>query len=678
MYSLNRFLRKILKPMAIFTGVPLAALSVFESPTVGRTVISVRADKPGITISPNLWGIFFEELNYAGQGGIYAQYVRDGTFKWPSTQKRPFGWWFYFGPGGDYALNNGIRPAGWHLALENGARGRLSVDYNHPLNMANTVCARVDVYRHVPAVNDGVSLINSGFWGMNFRKSARYNLTFYARRSPGMGSTLKVELLGSHGAVLASKIVRGVNSRWSKFSTQMVSSGNDPQGRLAIFPQGHGVLFLDLVSLFPCATWRHQTNGFRPYLMRMLRRLHPSFVRFPGGNYIEGDSLPDSFSWQKTVGPLSGRPGHWSPWGYWCTDGLGYLEMLELCQDLHATALFGFNCGISLGANDVVPMDKMGPWVRSAAAAIQYTTAPLADKWGARRAADGHPTPFHLGWLEIGNESWGQLDKPYAKRYAVFSDSLHKKFPGIKLIYSGTPKLSKAPIQIVDQHFYNSPKWFWTHRNMFNQMSRSGPKILVGEYAVTRRCGHGNLRAALAEAAFMSGIEKNSDLVRMACYAPLLVNVHYRQWNPDLIEFDGHRACGTPSYWVQEMFATNRCSRMLSLRLSSPPISAKIGHLRRFTAIAGVAAPRNTIIITVVNGTSRPVKSEVDVRGMPAPLKGGRIITLTAPSLGAENTLSRPNRVRPVKAVLAITHWKFQYVFPARSLVVIRLSEIHP
>ena len=209
-------------------------------------------------------------------------------------------------------------------------------------------------------------------------------------------------------------------------------------------------------------------------------------------------------------------------------------------------------------------------------------------------------------------------------------------------------------------------------------MSRGGPKILVGEYAVTQHCGHGNLRAALAEAAFMSGIEKNSDLVRMACYAPLLVNIHYRQWNPDLIEFDGHRACGTPSYWVQEIFSTNRCSKILPLSLSPRPESARTGHLGRFTAIAGIDAPGKTVIVTVVNGTNRRVNSVVDVRGISASLMKGRTLTLTAPSLGAENSLAHPNRVRPVQAVLASMGWKFRYAFPARSLVVIRLSKIHP
>ncbi len=524
-------------------------LSMGRTLQAATTDMTVQINHPGIKVAPNLWGIFFEEVNYAGQGGLYSQLVKNGTFKWIDTQNHP---------------------AGWTLAVARGGSASLWVDSNHALNLINPLAARVTV-RYGSAAG-AVQLVNSGYWGMNFQKGRRYNLSFYARKSASLGGRVKVQLLGADGTVLGSKTIDGISGKWTNFHATLSSDGNDPGGRLAFVPTGHGSLYLNIVNLFPAKQWHGLP--LRPQLANMLAALHPSFVRFPGGNYIEGNSLAEGFLWQKTIGPLADRPGHWNPWGYWVTDGLGDIEFLEMCQELHAQPLFGFNCGISLGANDVVPMDQMEPWVKSAVDSIKFADAPADTKWGALRAKYGHPAPFDLNRIEIGNEDWWSLTNYYPPRYSVIYNGLKAAFPHIKTIYTGRSHLSKTHIQMVDDHYYNTPSWFWANRHLYDHRSRTGPKVFVGEYAVTHNCGTGNLRAALAEAAFMGGLERNSDLVRMASYAPLFVNVQGSQWHPDMIRFNSSRACGTVSYYVQQMYSDNRPTRMLPLDIAHRPTNS--------------------------------------------------------------------------------------------------------
>ncbi len=550
----GRLTRLLFRPLAavvsLMTAVLVASsggnLPAATTKSAPELTMNIAVNKPGIQVSPTLWGIFFEEINYAGEGGLWGQLVNNPTLK-------------AIGP-------NGL-PVGWSLSSGTPGDIQLHLDLRHPLNMENPVALRLDCLTHdkVPA---NAELINSGYWGMNFHKGETYRLTVYSRRSPGMSSTMKVALLGTDGTILADKTVSGIGRKWKKFTVSLIPSKNDPSGQLAFISLGSGSLYITQANLFSAKALAD--GGFRPALVAMLKALHPSFMRFPGGNYIEGNVLANGFRWKRTIGPDSMRPGHLDDsWGYWSTDQLGFAEFLNLCNKLKAAPLFDVNCGLSLGANDVVPMKDMGRWVQNALDAVQYANGPVSSQWGAVRAKDGYPKPFGLKYVEIGNEDWWQLSNRYPKRYKLFYSALHKAYPDLHTIYTGTPKLSHTHIQMVDEHFYNSPAWFWAHRHMYDQRSRSGPKVFVGEYAVTGGAGY-QLRAALGEAAFMAGLERNSDLVKIASYAPLFVNVHYRGWNPDLIEFDSSRVCGTPSYYVQQMYSDNRPAVMLPLTLSHP------------------------------------------------------------------------------------------------------------
>jgi len=539
------YFRRIIKA-AMALGAAVLCLSGASVHASQRTQININAAKPGITVSPTLWGIFFEEINHSGEGGLWGQLVNNPTIK---------------------AIGGNGQPIGWTLNHPH-ANATMVIDSSHALNIENPLALRVDVLGNPPA--DGVQLVNSGYWGMNLKKGESYNLSFYARRSYSMNHSIKIALLGKGGRQIGSAMVPGLTRKWQKFNVVLKCNGNDPTGELVFYPDHSGSLWLTCVNMFSAAALAD--GGFRPSLLRMLKALHPSFIRFPGGNYIEGNVLTNGFHWKRTIGPMSRRPGHENDsWGYWSTDQLGYAEYLNLCRKLHAAPLFAINCGLSLGMNDKVPLKDMGPWVRSALQAVQYANGSVKTPWGAIRAKDGYPDPFGLKYVEIGNESF--WPGPYSRRYKLFYNALHKAYANIKLIASGSTE--GLPTEIIDQHFYPSAGWFWANRHRYDSYSPTGPKVFVGEYAVTQNAGLGNLRAALGEAAWMTGLERNSNIVVMASYAPLFVNANYRGWNPDMIVFNSSQVFGTPSYWVQQMFSDNRVHRMLAATIRHRPSMTK-------------------------------------------------------------------------------------------------------
>ena len=331
-----------------------------------------------------------------------------------------------------------------------------------------------------------------------------------------------------------------------------------------------GTIWLDQVSLFPKKTLKGRPNGLRPDLAEMLAAMKPSFNRFPGGCYVEGNRLANAFRWKNSIGDLAERPGHWNLWGYRSTDGLGYYEYLQLCEDIGAEPLFVINCGMA--HEDSVPNDKLGPWIQDALDAIEYANGPADSPWGSLRAKAGHPRPFKLKYMEIGNENGGPV---YEDHYRQFHDAIKAKYPEMVLV-ANSPVRSR-PMDVLDEHYYDSPEFFMRNATRYDTYDRKkSPKIYVGEYAVTQGCGKGNLRAAVGEAAFMTGMERNSDIVVMASYAPLFVNCGWRQWNPDAIDFDNSRVYGTPSYHVQKMFSANRGNVVLGLDFQAPAAASSL------------------------------------------------------------------------------------------------------
>jgi alpha-L-arabinofuranosidase len=515
-------LNKICLPLTLLAG----ALALNAQPAR----IEVAAGQPGHTISPTLWGVFFEDINLSADGGIYPELVRNRSFE------------------------DSDKPEFWKFT---GVGGQVQVDSTLPLNPANRHSLKVTF--------DGeCKLSNEGYWGMNILKGGHYMLKL-ATRAGDFSGPLIARLLASDGHELVSGKITGITEGWKYQTLELVARDGNPKARLEISASGKGTFYLDMVSLMPKETWKN--HAFRPDLAEALDALKPAFMRFPGGCWVEGETRARMYNWKKTIGDIDSRTPLWNIWRYNATHGIGFHEYLQLAEDLGAQPLFCVNVGMS--HQETVPMDQMNAWVQDALDAIEYANGGTNTTWGARRAAARHPGPFHLKYLEIGNENGGRA---YVERWPLFVNAIRAKYPEVKLVadhWGGGYPTNPMP-DIVDEHFYDSPEWFMRHSTHFDNYSRNGPKIFVGEYAVTRNCGQGNLRGALGEAAFMTGLERNSDHVIMASYAPLLVNLNHRAWNPDLINFDSSRWYGLPSYYVQKMFSENRGDISLPTTVQSP------------------------------------------------------------------------------------------------------------
>jgi len=499
--------------------------------------ITIHADQPGAAVSSNLFGVFYEEINYAGEGGLYAEMVRNRAFY--SSKKADF----------------------WTLVAQGDAKGTMDVDTANPLNASIRQSLRLTM----SSGPGNIGAANSGFWGMSLESGAAYNLNFFAKSSAGNSGSVNARLESAGGSrVYAQASISGLTGSWQHFTAPLVSSGTDTNARLVVSISSTGTVWLDVVSLFPEATYHGRINGLRADLAGKIADLHPSFLRFPGGNFIEGYNVANALRWKTTIGDLEKRPGHFNDsWGYWSTDGFGAYEFFQFCEDVGMEPLYGINAGLMLNytgaAGNTVPLDQLKPWIQDALDLIEYANGDTNTAWGARRAAAGHPAPFHLKYLEVGNENGGPL---FDERYSLFYDAIKSKYPNIHLIAPGNwtgGKPWSRPVEIADEHYYDNPATFISYATKYDSYSRRGPKIFVGEYAVTSGFGtYGNLSAALGEAAFMTGLERNSDIVRLASYAPLLANVRGIQWHPDLIYYDNSRSFGTPSYYVQQMFSRNR------------------------------------------------------------------------------------------------------------------------
>lgn len=546
----------------------LLLLSFLFANLYAQPQLVVNTDSAGIKISPSLYGIFFEDINHAADGGLYAELISNRSFE-----------------------DNASAPVNWSLVKTGEASGSISLDTVHRLNTFQTYELKLQALSASSKAMVGAA--NSGFWGINVVKNRHYKLSFFARSTGKYKGKIVVSLENNAGTqTYASNTITSISNRWQKYSCELVATGDDPKARFVISLDAAGTVWFDVVSLFP-PTFKNRENGMRPDLAQMLADLKPKFMRFPGGCFVEGDHLANRFQWKNTIGNIETRAGHNNMWGYRTSDGLGFHEFLQLAEDLGATPLYVINIGIA--HSDVVPYLKLDDYIQDALDAIEYANGPITSKYGAMRAANGHPAPFNIKYIEIGNEnnqSGGFIDirsDHYAERYEAFYKALKAKYPD--LVYIGNVAAwgnddptwdTGKTADMVDEHYYRDPQWFLSKFNKYDTYSRKGPKIYVGEYAVTSGCGTGNLSAALGEAAYMMGMERNSDIITMCSYAPIFVNVNNRAWNPDIINFDATQSYGTPSYYVQKIFATNIGDTYLPVAekanlLPPAPVTGNIG-----------------------------------------------------------------------------------------------------
>ena len=531
------FMRRIIYQLGV--SIVLIALT---SGLQAQTKITIDVSKPGHAISPTLFGIFFEDINLSADGGLYPELVRNRSFEDADT------------------LQN------WKF---------LSVDGK---SSANIITANVQSFPPVPPLNPfnrksvcvkaggSFKLENGGYFGMNIVQGNNYSFKLAARSLEGFKSPIKIRLVGDNGNELASGEIKDIEVDWKYFSLNLTASGSDPKAHLEISGNGSGKLYLDMVSLIPDKTWK--SHGMRVDLAEAIDGLHPKFLRFPGGCWVEGDDFEHMNHWKNTIGNIDTRTPLWNIWGYNATHGLGYHEYLQLAEDLGAEPLFCINAGIS--HKEVVPLDRMGQWVQDALDAIEYANGPETSVWGSIRAKNGHQKPFNLKYMEIGNEN-GQV--PYAERWDLMVKAIKAKYPDIKLIaneWGGSHPKEPNP-EIIDEHYYNNPDWFIWNANKYDNYDRKGPKIFIGEYAVTSGTGNGNLRGAIGEAAWMIGMERNSDIVSMGSYAPLFCHANHKAWPVNLINFDSYRWFGLPSYYVQQLFSNNQGTVTLPVNVENAP-----------------------------------------------------------------------------------------------------------
>lgn len=547
----------------VTTGMTVVHAANGTVASVGKPAyaLTINATRPGVKISPDLYGAFFEEINHAGDGGIYAEEISNASFE-----------------DNDYVASN------WTLEEGPHAKGSIAIASHDLLNPAQHNDLQLTIKSASAGASVGVA--NSGYWGIAVQKGEKFTGSFYAKPSADFHGGLNVSLVSVDGQrVFAQTSTATLTGGWNRYQFTLEPNASSDFALFEISSNHTGTVHLDVVSLFP-PTWKARSNGLKVNLATMVQQMRPKFLRFPGGSFIEGDSLADAYQWKKTIGPLADRPGHWDIWGYRSSDGLGFSEYLQWAQDLGAEPIYVANVGIATNFSDAqagqtVPLNQIQPYIQNVLDAIQYANGPVTSKWGALRARDGHPQPFHLKYIELGNENNFQYSA-YIERYPLFYRAIKAKYPNITLI-ADCP-VPGQPTDMIDDHYYESPQWFMDNANLFDSYSRTEPKVYVGEYAATTGVGQGNLYAALGEAAFMTGLERNSDVVRMASYAPLFVNVNDRTWNPDAIVFNNQQVYGTPSYYVQKMFAQNPGTFTLPTTLKS----LVVGTAHSYSVTGGV------------------------------------------------------------------------------------------
>lgn len=605
--------------------------------------LTLHADKPVAKVSPTLYGLMTEEINYSYDGGLYAEMVRNRTFR------------------SDWG---GI--SNWYLVERGDAEAKMAVDKQTGPSDALKTSLRLDVAKATPASPAGV--LNEGYWGMAVRADTTYHGSLYAKAADGTAAEITVSLVNNEsGRTVSSTTIPGITTDWKQyeFSLKTGAITASAANTLVLTVNHPGTLWLDLVSLFP-PTYHDRANGNRIDLMERLAAMHPAFLRFPGGNYLEGNHIAERFEWKKTIGPLVDRPTHPSPWGYQSSDGMGLLEFLEWCEDLKMQPVLAVYAGYSLTGEHVNPGADLDPYVQDALEELEYVTGATSTKWGAERAKDGHPVPFHLTYVEIGNEDQFDHSGSYDGRYAQFYKAIKAKYPDLQLIAT-TPVKSIRP-DVVDDHYYLRATDFFHDATHYDKTDRNGPKIFVGEWATREGSPTPNFNAALGDAAWMTGLERNSDIVVMASYAPLFVNVNPDavQWTPDLIGYDAMQSYGSPSYYAQVMFASY---------LGNEKLDASVeGAGSKFFYSVTEDAARKQIYLKLVNASSEAQSLDIQFPGSSLG-STAKLITLSAGTTQATNSLSHPDNIVPVTSDVKIAGETLHHAMPAYSIQVLVLNQ---
>jgi len=615
-----------------------------------KNEIVIKANTPVADVQPTMWGIFFEDINLGADGGIYAELVKNRSFEFNEPMM------------------------GWKVRQSKFHEGSMLVLNRKEEAPANPRYLRVT--KHEAA--DTLGIINEGFRGMGIKKGLRYDLSMNYRL-PAAGVRLRIELISSGGAVIGSTTLTPdvtPGQEWRRAAVSFNATDSTLKGRLYIGFEGSGVIDMDIVSLFPSDTWKGRPGGMRADMIQMLADMKPGFIRFPGGCVVEGHDLALRYQWKKTLGALEDRQLIVNRWNYefahrptpdyFQTFGLGFYEYFQLAEDIGASPLPILNCGMACQFNtaEVVPLDELDPYVQDALDLIEFANGDVSTKWGKVRADMGHPAPFNLKMMGIGNENWGPQ---YIERLKVFTKAIKEKYPDFRLVNSsGTDpngdrydflnkELRGMHADIIDEHYYRRPEWFLQNARRYDTFPRNTSRIFAGEYAAQSDHtvsvqNQNNWQTALSEAAFMTGLERNADVVAMASYAPLFAHVDGWQWTPDLIWVDNLRVNGTPNYYVQKLFSVNKGTNVVPALRNNKTLAGE-DSLYASAVIDKVAGE---LIVKVVNvsATAQPVQLRIEgVKKLPS---NGMVTVLQSPELGAVNTLGKAAVVQPADKEVAV------------------------
>ena len=623
----------------------IAIMAVMLPATLAQVppvVLTIHVDKPVSKVSPTLYGLMTEEINYSYDGGLYAEMVRNRTFR---ARRRDVPYW---------------------LLVEDGnAQVKMEIDQQTGPSEALNYSLRLEATQ-VDAENQG-GVLNGGYWGMPLKPNTTYKGSFYAKADSDALGAVDIKLAtDADGQALASTTVSGLTTAWKQYHFSLKTGAIQPSSanHLVLTVKHRGTLWLNLVSLFPPA-YLDRDNGNRIDLMQKLAAMHPAFLRFPGGNYLEGDHIPERYEWKKTIGPQVDRPTHPSPWRYNSSDGLGLLEFLEWCEDLKMQPVLAVYGGYSMAQEHVNPGADLDPYVQDALDELEYVTGGTETKWGAVRAQNGHPEPFALTYVEIGNEDFFDRSGSYDGRYAQFYEAIKAKYPDLQLIAT-MPVKSIRP-DVIDDHYYRRATEFFRDTTHYDKTDRHGPKIFVGEWATREGSPTPNFGATLGDAAWMTGLERNSDIIVMAAYAPLLVNVNPggMQWETDLIGYDALRSYGSPSYYAQVMFSTYLGDETLDSKLEG-------GGPKLFYSVTK-DTKKNRLYLKLVNAAS--AQQSINVKFAGAMLANrGKLVMLRARGTQATNTLEEPTNIVPRESTLRNIGSEFHYTAPAYSIQVLQID----
>ena len=630
--------------------------------------IEVQTDQPGAKINPAMWGIFFEDINFGADGGLYAELVKNRGFEFPEPLM------------------------GWARINPSHSVGEVIVREDDPFDAANPHYVRIESHGTAPM---GIS--NEGFRGIGLSKGEAYDFSVQVRGIDGAPG-LRVQLYGSDGTVLDSTLLQGFTGKWAKHTATLHPNDTDPKARLVVLVEGKGTLDVDMVSLFPEHTWKDRPGGLRADMVQKLADLKPGFLRFPGGCVVEGSVLSRRYQWKKTLGPVEERQLLINRWNYeflhrptpdyYQSFGLGFYEFFQLCEDIGASPLPILNCGMACQFNsgELCAPEDLTNYIQDALDLVEFANGPTDSVWGAKRAALGHPAPFNLKLLGVGNEQWGQQ---YIDRYGPFAKALKARYPDLQLVSAAGPdpgderfkfawaKLRELHADIIDEHCYANPAWFFDNSHRYDQYDPAGPKVFMGEYAAqsvgtVSTKNENTLECALAEAAYMTGLERNAAVVRMASYAPLFGNVDAWQWRPNLIWVDSLRIYATPNYYVQQLFSRNRGDEVLPVTLDGLETTPE--GRQNIYASATHDGETGELILKVVNPEAQAQTADLKLNGWTQVQAAGRATVLAGDRLDAVNSLDQPTVVAPVEATLADAAGSFAHTFPPYSVTVLRIK----